>query len=111
MAATTPCRRPLQLTATRRGEFVAPHGSLVSSGQHTPGPVDLAEAARCAGVADERLLAAIAKVPRALGGREDVGLFEKDGERLATMRSITAAYFVHLYGKHGRPLAQAPTQL
>ena len=44
------------------------------------------------------------------GGREDVRLFEKDGNKLAAIRSITAAYFVHLYGKHGYPLAQAPAE-
>ena len=44
------------------------------------------------------------------GGREDVRLFEKDGNRLAVKRSITAAYFVHLYGQHAYPLSQAPAE-
>jgi protein-L-isoaspartate(D-aspartate) O-methyltransferase len=44
------------------------------------------------------------------GGREDVRLFEKDGNKLAAKRSITAAYFVHLHGKHGYPLAQTPAE-
>jgi len=42
------------------------------------------------------------------GGREDVRLFEKDGDRLAAKHSITGAYFVRLYGQHGYSLAQAP---
>jgi len=44
------------------------------------------------------------------GGREDVRLFEKDGNELAAKRSITTAYFVDLYDRHGYPLAQAPAE-
>ena len=36
------------------------------SDRHIPGPADLAEASRAVGVRDERVLAAIAKLPRAL---------------------------------------------
>jgi protein-L-isoaspartate(D-aspartate) O-methyltransferase len=35
------------------------------------------------------------------GGREDVQLFEKRAGTLALRRSVTAAYFVPLYGSHG----------
>jgi protein-L-isoaspartate(D-aspartate) O-methyltransferase len=237
------------LLRTRRGE-IALAGSAVSSDRYTPSPADLATAARAAGVADERLLAAIAQVPRALfvpralaarayvddplrithrqvttqrslvakmvealalrgeeevleigtgygyqiallgriagkvvsvglwqdmsdaarvtlnkigvanvtliagdgtrgvpdqapfdaivvtaafpsvpprlaeqlvrggrlvqpigpRGREDVRLFEKDGNELVGKRSMTAACFVHLYGRNGYPLAQAPAE-
>jgi len=38
----------------------------LSGDRHLPGPEDLAEASRAAGVRDERLLAAIAELPRAL---------------------------------------------
>ena len=44
------------------------------------------------------------------GGREDVRLFEKRGERLDVERSVTGAYFVRLYGEHGYPLEQAPAE-
>ena len=44
------------------------------------------------------------------GGREDVRLFEKRGERLEVERSVTGAYFVPLYGQHAYPLEQAPAQ-
>jgi len=44
------------------------------------------------------------------GGREDVRLFEKHGERLDVERSITGAYFVRLYGEHAYPLEQAPAE-
>jgi protein-L-isoaspartate(D-aspartate) O-methyltransferase len=44
------------------------------------------------------------------GGLEDVRLFEKDGNRLVTKRSITGAHFVRLYGKHGYSIAQAPAE-
>jgi len=40
--------------------------STLSSDRHIPGPADLAAAARAAGVRDERLLAAMAKLPRAV---------------------------------------------
>ena len=53
------------LLRTRRGEL-ALVGSAVSIDRYMPGPADLATAARAAGVADERLLAAIGQVPRAL---------------------------------------------
>ena len=39
---------------------------LRSNERHTPGPADLAEASRAAGVRDERLLAAMAELPRAV---------------------------------------------
>jgi protein-L-isoaspartate(D-aspartate) O-methyltransferase len=38
----------------------------LSSRGHIPGPADLAEAARAAGVRDDRLLAAIAELPRGI---------------------------------------------
>jgi len=44
------------------------------------------------------------------GGREDVRLFEKHGERLDAVRSVTGAYFVCLYGEHGYPVEQAPAE-
>lgn len=37
-------------------------------------------------------------------------LFEKQGAGMVVKRSITGAYFVPLYGEHGYPLADAPTQ-
>jgi protein-L-isoaspartate(D-aspartate) O-methyltransferase len=39
------------------------------------------------------------------GGHEDVVLFVKEGDRLARKRSVSAAYFVRLYGRHGYPAA------
>lgn len=45
-----------------------------------------------------------------VGGLEDVRLFEKQGAGMVVKRSITGAYFVPLYGEHGYPLADAPTQ-
>jgi protein-L-isoaspartate(D-aspartate) O-methyltransferase len=39
--------------------------------------------------------------PLGPGGREEVRLFEKRGDRLAAKRSLTGAYFVRLYGEHG----------
>jgi protein-L-isoaspartate(D-aspartate) O-methyltransferase len=44
------------------------------------------------------------------GGREDVRLFEKHGERLDAVRSVTGAYFVCLYGEHAYPVGQAPAE-
>jgi protein-L-isoaspartate(D-aspartate) O-methyltransferase len=44
------------------------------------------------------------------GGREDVRLFEKRGDRLGVSRSVTGAYFVRLYGEHAYPLEQAPVE-
>jgi protein-L-isoaspartate(D-aspartate) O-methyltransferase len=44
------------------------------------------------------------------GGREEVRLFEKRGDRLVAQRSITGAYFVRLYGEYGNALAQAPME-
>ena len=44
------------------------------------------------------------------GGREDVRLFEKRGERLDLERSVTGTYFVRLYGEDAYPLAQAPAE-
>jgi protein-L-isoaspartate(D-aspartate) O-methyltransferase len=44
------------------------------------------------------------------GGREDVRLFEKEGDELVMKRSVTGAYFVRLYGTHGYPIAHAPTE-
>jgi protein-L-isoaspartate(D-aspartate) O-methyltransferase len=45
------------------------------------------------------------------GGRDDVRLFEKQGERLVVRRSITGAYFVRLYGEHAYSLGRAPAEL
>lgn len=39
------------------------------------------------------------------GGREDVVLFTKEGDRLVRRRSVSGAYFVRLYGRHGYPAA------
>ena len=44
------------------------------------------------------------------GGREDVRLFEKRGDRLEVRRSVTGAYFVRLYGEHAYPVEQAPAE-
>lgn len=44
------------------------------------------------------------------GGREDVQLFEKRGDRLEVRRSVTGAYFVRLYGEHAYPVEQAPAE-
>jgi protein-L-isoaspartate(D-aspartate) O-methyltransferase len=44
------------------------------------------------------------------GGREDVRLFEKSGDKLEVRRSVTGAYFVRLYGEHAYPLEQAPAE-
>ncbi len=44
------------------------------------------------------------------GGREDVRLFEKQGDELVATRSIVGAHFVPLYGEHGYALANAPTE-
>jgi len=44
------------------------------------------------------------------GGREDVRLFTRRGERLDVERRVTGAYFVRLYGEHAYPLAQAPAE-
>jgi len=41
-------------------------GCALFSSRHTSGPADLAEAARAGGVRDERLLAAMAQLPRAI---------------------------------------------
>ena len=48
--------------------------------------------------------------PIRAGGREDVRLFEKHGERLDVERSVTGAYFVRLYGEHAYPVEQAPAE-
>ena len=39
--------------------------------------------------------------PLGPGGAEDVVLFEKDSGELRRVRSVSSAYFVRLYGKHG----------
>jgi protein-L-isoaspartate(D-aspartate) O-methyltransferase len=39
--------------------------------------------------------------PLGLGGAEDVVLFEKRGAELHRVRSVSGAYFVRLYGRHG----------
>lgn len=44
------------------------------------------------------------------GGREEVVLFENDRAGLAVRQAITGASFVPLYGRHGYPLEQAPSQ-
>jgi len=44
------------------------------------------------------------------GGREDVRLFQKRGERLDVEGRVTGAYFVPLYGEHAYPLEQAPAE-
>ncbi len=41
--------------------------------------------------------------PIGFGGREDVCVFSKEGERLHMLDSVTGAHFVRLYGRHGFP--------
>ena len=55
----------LSLSRKRAPESVARRGSTLSD-QRLPGPADLAEACRAAGVRDQRLLGAIAELPRAV---------------------------------------------
>jgi protein-L-isoaspartate(D-aspartate) O-methyltransferase len=42
------------------------------------------------------------------GGAEEVILFAKKGTELEADRSLSGAYFVRLFGKHGYPLGEAP---
>jgi protein-L-isoaspartate(D-aspartate) O-methyltransferase len=70
----------------------APYDAIVVSAAHPEVPGPLAEQLAPGG----RLVH-----PVGLGGREDVALFEKQAGGLVRRRSIVAAHFVRLVGRHG----------
>jgi protein-L-isoaspartate(D-aspartate) O-methyltransferase len=73
----------------------APFDGIVVTAAHTRVPAPLVDQLSPGG----RLVQPIGP-----GGREDVVLFEKDGDHLVRRRTIVPARFVRLHGVHGYPV-------
>jgi protein-L-isoaspartate(D-aspartate) O-methyltransferase len=72
----------------------APYGAILVSAAFTSVPPPLVEQL----IAGGRLVQ-----PMGPGGEEEVVLFEKGGEGLMRLRTVTGAHFVRLYGAHAFP--------